>query len=623
MDDCKLTFVNSMEEANNFMRWLGERRHVMAVDTESSGLSPWTEELRLVQFGDHEHGWSIPWAEWGGVAREALNRYEGRIVMHNLAHDWKWFKVAAGIELDWSRLDDTMIKAFIDDSSRTKALKSLCAIFFGNAAVAGQDSLKDAMKKNGWTWGTVPIDHPYYWGYGALDTVLTARLDEKLSDRIFPAFNDAYQLEMAALRVCTNMSVKGCRVDIEYCERKIKELTDWAQSARRWCTENFGVKNVGSTQQLIERFLKDGIEFHRYTDKGNIQLNAEVLESLEDVHPLAATVLKIRKAEKIVGSYLENMIRLADSEGYVHPSINTVGARTGRMSITDPAFQTLHRDDQTVRGAVLASEGNLLVKCDASQEEARLFAHFSEDERFIQAFKSGDFFCNISSIVFKETITKDDPRRAIMKTLVYAMCYGSGVATMARSAKVPYEEMVDIVDELHREFPGVPDFIRKAERLGKDRAPRPYIMTDAGHRLYGDRGREYALTNYLIQGTAAAVLKRNLVELDSMGYGDEMMIPVHDEIVLDVPEAEAADVAARVEKDMYDGDSYSVPLLWESEVKGKSWGRRSDVHIDPQEMDMRIAKMRVHDVLDEVVEKYDAEFASQVLEQVSAERETL
>lgn len=575
MDDAKLTLVQSVDEANEFMRWLGERRHVMAVDTESSGLSPWTEKLRLVQFGDHDTGWSIPWDEWGGVAREALTKYEGDIVMHNLAHDWKFFKVAAGIELDWSRLHDTMIMAFLDNSSRSKALKTLCRMFFGNAAVAGQDALKDVMKKNKWTWGTVPVDHPYYWGYGALDTVLTARLYDRLSEPIFSAFKGAYDLEMAALRVCTNMSVKGCRVDIEYCERKIKQLTDWAQAARAWCRKEFKIENVGSNAQLINRFISDGVEFHKYTDKGNVCLDAEVLESLADRHPLAATVVKIRKAEKIVGSYLENMIRLADPNGYVHPSINTVGARTGRMSIQDPAFQTLHREDQTVRGAVMSSAGHDLVKCDASQEEARLFAHFSDDERFIGAFASGDFFCNISSIVFGETITKEDPRRAIMKTLVYAMCYGSGVGTMARSAHVPYEVMVNIVGKLEAKFPGIDIFMRQVEQTGKDRRPNPYIVTDAGHRLIGDKGREYALVNYLIQGTAAAVLKKNLVELDSLGYGDMMMLPVHDEIVMDVPEDKSEEVAKAVETDMYDGTSYKVPLIWESQVLGKTWGKRA------------------------------------------------
>jgi DNA polymerase I len=579
-----ITFVDSLEELWKFQRWLGERRTVLAVDTESGGLNPFAPspegDIRLVQFGDHRSGWALPWEDWRGAIIELLYGYDRDIALHNAGFDIKWLSFKTKRQWPhWSRTHDTMIQVHLDDTSKPKGLKPTCARFFGNQATAGQKALDDLMKKNKWNWATVPVNHPLYWAYGVLDTILTARLHERLEPGVRKLYGDVYDLEREVLRICTNMSLRGIRIDRDYIKKKITELQTYTQQVRAWCKAEYGIENIGSADQLIKRFKADGVNFYKTTPKGKVAMDKEVLEALSEAgHPLAGQILKVRHAEKIVGSYLENFLKLEDGNGYVHCNINTVAARTGRKSIQDPALQTLHREDQLVRGGVIATEGHSLVKCDADQIEARMMAALSDDAGLINAFKEdGDFFCRVSSRVHRADITdKKDPRRQTTKNAMYALQYGAGDPTMAAAAGIPLEDMMAFRSALKREFHGMFDFMDKVQAVGKMRNP-PHVYSKLGRRLVGDTNAEYRMVNYLIQCNAAEVLKANLIELDSHGMGDYMVLPIHDEIILDAPAEEAEDMAREMEKIMFDDETFSVPISWGSEILGPSWGRRDDL----------------------------------------------
>ena len=276
--DSKLAHVNlelvtDFDKAGEFMRWLGERRNVLGVDTETGGVTgPHLNALRLIQFGDLDTGWAIPWETWSGLAIDALNRYDDKIVLHNSQYDARFIMHHSGRHLKrwkWENTHDTMTMAHLVDPLRPKALKKLARKHVDPYAAAGQPELDAAMKANRWTWATVPVDLEAYWVYGALDPVLTAHLYEYFEPQISP-YQQVYDVEMATLRIVSNMMLKGARIDLDYCITKREELVNYAVQARDWLAIQYGILNIGSAKQLITGLETAGIDLSNApkTDSG-------------------------------------------------------------------------------------------------------------------------------------------------------------------------------------------------------------------------------------------------------------------------------------------------------------------------------------------------------------------
>lgn len=592
LTEIQLTLVNDVDTAGDFMRWLGERHAgIVAFDTETSGLRPEREVLRLVQIGDAVHGWAIPWQLWGGVAVEALTKYDGELAAHNSSFDARFLQLHAGWYAPWDRLHDTMTMSHLDSPTRPKGLKPLAARLVDRNATAGQQALHEVMTAQQWTWATVPVDLPEYWVYGALDPVLTSRVHSKLAPSVLSTYREAYELEMSALRVLTKMMLKGARIDPAYCEQKVTHLRQWAGTARDWLRQEYQLKNATSNVQIIDALQRTGVTLTACTKGEDCvdpcpyghqrSVDKHVLEPLALAgHPVAKYVVAVRQAEKLCGSYLEHFLAWADDAGRVHPNINALGTKTSRMSITEPALQTLPRRDPTVRNAIVPSDGHVIVACDSDQIEARLMAHFSQDAGLIAAFAAeGDFFCSVAGEIWHSKISKADPRRQLTKNTVYGKQYGAGVDKMAKTAGVPFEQMEPVVKSFDARFPGVANFMRAVERVASQRyrdEGEAYVTSPTGRRFVAeDPQKLYVLVNYLLQGHAAEVLKHSIIEADSLGLGDYLELPVHDELVADVP-AESAEEAIRLlERAMTKTSGYAVPLTASAELFPERWGPKS------------------------------------------------
>lgn len=735
-----------MDDLFAFKRWVGERREgPMAVDTESSGLSPHREVLRLVQFGDKHHGWAIPWDLWKGAAIEVIRDYEGEWVCHNLPFEQKFFQVHGNIQLPWERAHDTMVLAALDDPMRPKGLKPLADRLVDPTATQGQKALKEGMDKQGWTWGTVPINFPPYWVYAALDTVLTAHVFDKLHKPVTTYASEAYGLEMAALRVCVKMMLRGMKVDVAYIEEARRKFDVFSEQTRKWLKAAHGITSPNSGGQISRALTRLGCEITKFTDAGMPKMDKATLTFFEHHAPtqegrqLAKYVLAIRHAEKMRGTYLDNFLELRDAGDIIRASINTLAARTGRMSVTDPALQTLPRDDKVIRGSFIPREGFYLATCDLDQIEARLGAHFSEDEGLIQAFWNADnggadFFCGVASGIFAEEITdKKDPRRQTTKNVVYGCVplttriltkrgwlthdqvttddvtvgydpadgttkwtpitavhhysdadlvevtvsghtfvttpnhrwygmirngkyweerfvntdefgpgvrilingaphdlsvdpkhrgdlvetwldcgdaiftdmahedvwcvttglgtwtmhqgdnarvitgnslYGAGAAKMAETAGVPFEQMAPVKEAFDGTYPGLKLILQRLSDEAKLNDP-PFIRSPFGRKLTLERGREYTQAlNSLIQGHAAEYFKRSLVDMDAAGLGDNLLLPVHDEIIAEAPIADIDEVKRIIEECMTDRSGYRVPLTAGANVLTERWEKR-------------------------------------------------
>lgn len=600
LSSVQLHLVDNVETAQNFLRWLGERRphNAIAIDTETGelpgghrndALSPWHGQLRLVQVGDGEQGWSIPWNEWSGVFYQAMDKFDGSIVCHNIAFEARWFALKTRWRIPWERSHDTMIMAHIVDPLQRVALKSLSERLIDAKSAALQGTLDTELTKNGWTWGTVPVNFEPYWSYGALDTVLTMRLWEHFYEKCGPTgpYYKPYELEMATRKIVTQMELNGARVDLDYSKKKYEELIDYTERVKLWAYNKYDL-SITSNVQLVRKFQELGGVITETTPSGQKsaskdQMKRLIIEGNAEVRELAEAVLQQRKADKLANTYFLNFME-KNIDGILHPSVKTLGARTSRMSITDPALQTLPKGDDTVRRAFLPrEEGNRIITSDLDQVEFRMFASMSSDPNLIELFHRADAtgsdpFTEIGRQVYNDpSMQKSDKRRNLIKGVVYGRLYGAGVAKQALTAGVPEPQMRAVSDSFDVNYPGMAEFQKKIERLGAERElyeGQGYIHTWTGRRIPCDEGRTYTLVNYLIQGGAAEVFKSNLVKLDQADLTDYLIVPVHDEIVLEAPEKETKEVMQTVKECMTTTEGWEVPLTADADGPLENWGAK-------------------------------------------------
>jgi DNA polymerase-1 len=596
----QLHLVDNVEKANEFISWIGERRplNAIAVDIETGelagrprkdALSPWNGRIRLVQVGDGETGWAIPWDNWKGVFYDAMKRFDGQIVCHNIAFEAKWFDIQSEWDLPWHRAHDTMLMAKLIDPLGTGALKKLTEQYIDPRAAALQSILDYGMIDNGWTWGTVPIHFEPYWSYGALDTVLTMKLFEKFWEKCAPGkpYSMAYEIEMNTRRIATKMELNGARLDLDYSKKKYQELIDYTDSVAQWSKSSYGL-SIGSNQQLVRQFESMGAIITERTDKGQKSASKDQLQLLvrdgsDPVKELADSTLKYRQALKLANTYFANFIN-DNSNGFVHPSINTMGARTGRMSIQNPALQTLPKGDDMVRRAFLPKDDNhVIITSDLDQVEFRMFATLSRDPNLIQLFLRADAtgsdpFTEIGREIYRDpSMQKSDKRRGLIKGVVYGRLYGAGVAKQAITAGVPEEQMRAVSNAFDERFPGMQTFQKAVEQKGMFRLEtegQGYVNTWTGRRLPCDEDRVYTLVNYLIQGGAAEVFKSNLIKLDQADLTDLLIVPVHDEIVLNAPREDAEEIKQLVKKCMTTTGDWAVPLTADVDGPLENWGAK-------------------------------------------------
>jgi len=397
----------------------------------------------------------------------------------------------------------------------------------------------------------------------------------------------AYELEMNTRRIVTQMELNGARVDLNYSQKKYDELIDYTEQVKKWSLDTYNLP-IGSNQKLVDTFQKLGSVVTELTEKGQKSANADQLKMIaRDGNPeakqLAETTLSYRKSLKLANTYFLNFLN-DNNDGLVHPSVNTMGARTGRMSIQNPALQTLPKGDDVVRKAFLPKDDDhVIITSDLDQVEFRMFASLSQDPNLVQLFLRADAtgsdpFTEIGRDVYQDpSMVKSDKRRNLIKGVVYGRLYGAGVAKQALTAGVPEEQMRAVSNAFDQNYPGMQLFQKAVEQRGLERLEvegTGYVNTWTGRRLPCDEDRVYTLVNYLIQGGAAEIFKSNLVKLDQADLTDLLIVPVHDEIVLNAPREDAEEVKELVKKCMTTTEGWAVPLTADADGPLENWGAK-------------------------------------------------
>ena len=591
--DLELHIVRSIDDVLAMKTWLGERRDIMGLDIETSGLDAFKPgaRIRSIQVGDQRHGWFVPYELWGGAALEILKSWEGNIALHNSAFDLKFLQLHAGWEVPWNRIHDTMIMAQIMYPGKPAGLKELSAKYVDPRANIGEKYLKQAFKDNDWTWDTVPIYEPAFCNYSAIDPIITTYLwDHLRADLVYPK---VFSIEMAARALHTQMEIRGMRLDVDYTVRMEKELSEEVEQKKKWAQDNWGI-NIMSNAQLA-KFLADdlGAEFTHFSDKtGAPSVNKAQLAKFsatgdETIRAVVGFVEDAKSKQKIANTYFKNYREMA-VEGIIHPSINTLGASTtGRSSSSNPNAQNLPSKDYLVRDAFIAdNEDHEIWSIDYSSAELRMLAHFSEDPGMIDAFRrvdnlDEDFFTTLGKDIYHDkNFDRSDPRRKLVKSFLYGTVYGSGVPKMAETTGESVETMQKVSDSFFKTYPKVRQFMDDVIALGEHRASVekiPYIQfPTTGRRLVTEPGTEYRLVNYLLQGQCAEWTKRALIDLDQADLSQYVKLVVHDEYIFSFPKSDAEELAGLAAEAMSFGedDGLIVPQVAEPERSGPRWGSK-------------------------------------------------
>jgi DNA polymerase I len=428
--------------------------------------------------------------------------------------------------------------------------------------------------------------------YAAEDADITLRLHRVLTPALAaePGLEKVYrEIEMPLVPVLARVEANGVRVDVEELRRQSADLSRRMLAAQQKATELAGRPfNLDSPKQLCALLFEElKLPALVKTPKGQPSTNEEALEAIADLHELPRVILEYRSLAKLRGTYTDKLPEMVDpATGRVHTSYHQAGAATGRLSSSDPNLQNIPirtEDGRRIRRAFVAPPGRKLVACDYSQIELRIMAHLSQDPGLLRAFASGaDIHRATAAEVFGrplEAVTANERRAA--KAINFGLMYGMGAFGLARQLGIGRAEAQDYIALYFSRYPGVRDFMERTRAQAHERG---YVETVFGRRLYLEyinsrnaaqrAGAERAAINAPMQGTAADIIKRAMIDVDAWLAGHRaralMILQVHDELVFEVDEDFVPALVEEVKRRMAAAAQLSVPLVVDCGV-GDNW----------------------------------------------------
>ena len=513
----------------------------------------------------------------------------GDATIEKIGHDIKYGLLAlrrAGVVLR-GIVFDTMIASFmIDPGKRSHALDAVAAEHFAIELRAYADVVGRGRDAKRFAEVDVRAAADYCGTDADIALRLRARLEPVLEEHVLaPLFA---RVELPLIGVLADMEWEGIGIDAALFARLTTdfraELAALETSIHSAAGTDF---NIASTQQLRHvLFEKLMLPVVKKTKTG-ASTDADVLEDLAaQGHEVPRLLLEYREVSKLLSTYLEALPQAINPDtGRIHTSFNQIGAATGRISSTEPNLQNIPIRSvrgEVIRKAFVPRPGAKYVVADYSQIELRLLAHLSGDPGFVAAFrKGGDIHRQTAAVIFGvplDEVTAD--QRAQAKTINFATIYGQGAHSLSRQLGISQGEAKQFIDEYFTRFAGVRTFLD--ECVEKARA-KGYAETIFGRRRYIPELKdknfnirafgERTATNSPIQGSAADLIKIAMVRLrDALaaGFRSRLILQVHDELIIEAPQAEAGEVSDLVRRHMEGAAELSVPLVADVGI-GDTW----------------------------------------------------
>jgi DNA polymerase-1 len=488
---------------------------------------------------------------------------------------------------------DTMIAEFVaDPSSRNLGLKNLSAARLGEEMTHIEDLIGKGKKQI--SMAEVAVESVA--NYAAADAETTLRLMDVMQKEIKRVNGEKLmdEIEMPLITVLAHMEMTGVSIDVPLLKEISRELAIRLAEIEKQVFNLAGKEfNLNSPQQLSDilfNYLRlDPPDKGRKTATGFYSTAADILEALKGKHPAIDFILEHRELSKIKSTYTDALPLAVDSiTGRVHTSYNQAGAVTGRLSSNNPNLQQIPTRTELgrrVRNGFIADEGNVLLSVDYSQIELRIVAHMAGDETMLAAFRAGeDIHATTAAAIYgveKDAVTKDMRRHS--KAINFGLIYGMSAFGLKNTTDLTLAEAENFVKAYFEKFPGVKKYLDETRKLA---ASQGYVETLLGRRRYFPalqgklnqqlRNREEReAINTPVQGTAADVMKIAMLKipgaLKKSKLHGQMLLQVHDELVLECPREEMEKTARVVQETMANAYPMSIPLSTEARW-GMNWG---------------------------------------------------
>ena len=482
---------------------------------------------------------------------------------------------------------DTMLESYVLNSTGRHNMDDLAKRYLGHQTISFEEIAGKG--KNQLTFNQIPLEQAAE--YAAEDADVTMKLQQVLWEKLSkePSLEKLFkEMELPLLGVLSRMERRGVLIDSDALFLQSNEianrLSELEEQAYVLAGQPF---NLASTKQLQEiLFDKLGLPVIQKTPKGAPSTNEEVLEELAFSHELPKVLVEHRGLSKLKSTYTDKLPQMVNPQtGRVHTSYHQAVTATGRLSSSDPNLQNIpirNEEGRRIRQAFIAREGFTVVAADYSQIELRIMAHLSQDQGLINAFTQGkDIHRSTASEIFGvalDEVTSEQRRNA--KAINFGLIYGMSAFGLSRQLGIGRADAQSYMDLYFKRYPGVQTFMHDIREKAKAQG---YVETLFGRRLYlpdinssnGMRRKaaERVAINAPMQGTAADIIKRAMIQLDQTLQNDPdiaMIMQVHDELVFEVRSEKVAFYSELIKTQMESAADLVVPLIVDV-GQGNNW----------------------------------------------------
>ena len=473
---------------------------------------------------------------------------------------------------------DTMLESYVLNSTGRHNMDDLAKRYLGHQTISFEEIAGKG--KNQLTFNQIPLEKAAE--YAAEDADVTMKLQQVLWEKLSkePTLEKLFkEMELPLLGVLSRMERLGVLIDSDALFLQSNEianrLSELEEQAYVLAGQPF---NLASTKQLQEiLFDKLGLPVIQKTPKGAPSTNEEVLEELAFSHELPKVLVEHRGLSKLKSTYTDKLPQMLNPQtGRVHTSYHQAVTATGRLSSSDPNLQNIpirNEEGRRIRQAFIAREGFTVVAADYSQIELRIMAHLSQDQGLINAFTQGkDIHRSTAAEIFGvalDEVTSEQRRNA--KAINFGLIYGMSAFGLSRQLGIGRADAQSYMDLYFKRYPGVQTFMHDIREKAKAQG---YVETLFGRRLYlpdinssnGMRRKaaERVAINAPMQGTAADIIKRAMIQLDQKLQNDPdiaMIMQVHDELVFEVRSEKVAFYSELIKTQMESAADLVVPLI--------------------------------------------------------------
>ena len=592
--------IKDQQSFAKFYKKLSSQK-IFALDTETSDLDPWRAEMVGLSFAwEAGQAYYLDWKYLRAdrLARDKLSKILAANKINKVGHNIK-FDVEAlltsGIRVAGIYFD-TMVAAYLlNPGERQLKLDNLVFSEFGHQMIPIED-LIGKKGKGQLSMKELAAEEIFY--YACEDADYTWRLYEVMQRNIKQAdLNDLFfEMEMPLIKILIEMEKNGIKLDEKFLATLNKavaqEITALEKKIYRSADCEFNISSPKQLKEILFAKLDIPIEGLRKTKTG-ISTAASELEKMRGLHPIIDFISDYRELTKLQSTYIEALPKLINPQtGRVHTSFNQTITATGRLSSSDPNLQNIPIRTELgrkIRQAFVAEPGNVLLTADYSQIELRVTAHLSEDRNMIDTFKKKlDIHIATAAFIYDlplEKVTADQRRKA--KEVNFGVLYGMGAFGLAERTGISRTQAQEFIDKYFNQYPQMKKYrqqvLAQAAQTGRVETlfkRRRYLPELNSQIALIRQAAERAAINLPVQGTSADIMKLAMIAVQekiiSRQSDVKLLLQVHDELVLEVPQNKLVIVGQSLKNEMEQVTKLKVPLVVEIKA-GRNWRQLKEI----------------------------------------------